>query len=417
MSSTTATPFVQLNLPDSFHSWRDNLLEQQRLPLVAVVGTRGKSTVIRLLDHIFRMAGLQTATWTDTGVEVGGVRRPGELAPWQEALSDAAQGRIDVAIQELDWPLIQSIGLPKGVYPVLAATNICGNSDVCLAHDQARLALEAYPKALRALAVDGLVVVNAEDYAIASPAESAGKAAILTGQHADTPLLRHHLKRGGFGAWTADDTLRIGTERHNDAVVEFSSLSFALNGAATFEIQNALLAAAIARGCGIGVEAIKNALGNLPDAQSEPLVPGSFNVINFGDRVAVIERPLPSWFLKPVLRALAARGKGRIIAMLGGRSESIPADDLVEIGRLLGRTSAAIVLDAEAWSSEHASLIKRGVVQNDMPPVLVHVSNHERGISRALKLAQVDDTVLFLSEEPTDILSKLRESQCLPHAS
>ena len=416
MSSTAVTPISELNMPASFPAWRSQAIGQQRLPLIAVAGSRGKSTVVRLLDRIFQEAGLQTATWTDTGVEIGGNPRAGELAPWQDALAALSGGRLDVAIQELEWPLIQAISLPAGVYPVLAATNICGNSDVCLAHDEARLALDAYPKALQALADDGLLVVNAEDYAIASPVEAAARAAILVGQRPDTPLLRQHLERGGVGAWIDDSVLRIGTQHHHDRVVNVLRLAFTLEGAAMFEIQNVLLAVAVARGCGLDNATIERALQNVPSADAYPLVPGSFNVLRLGERLAVIERPLPSWFLKPVLRALASHGKGRLIAMLG-RPSDVPTDDLIEIGRLLGRSSAAIVLDEEAWEPERASLIKRGVVQNDVPPVLVHVSSHERGVDRALKLARDDDTILFLSETPRPIITRLRDEQELPQAS
>ncbi len=416
MMSTTVATVPQVVLPGSFPAWRQQVMRQQQVPLIAVAGSQGKSTVVRLIDRIFQSAGLQTATWTDTGVEIGGLPHPGELAPWQEAVSGFTSGRVDVAIQELEWPLIQAIGLPAGVYPVLAATNICGNSDVCLAHDEARLALDAYPKVLQAVADNGLLVVNAEDFAIASPAEETGKAAILAGQRADTPLLRHHLERGGFGAWTAANSIMLGTSDEHDRVIALSRLGFALEGAATFEIQNALVAAAVARGCGIDVTTIERALGDVPGTDGEALVAGSFNVLKLGERVAVVERPLPSWCLKPVLRALAARGKGRIIAMLG-RPASIPTDDLVEIGRLLGRSSAAIVLDVAAWEPEHASLMKRGVAQNDLPPVVVHVSNEERGIDRALKLAHADDTVLFLSDAPKAIISRLRHESALKEAS
>lgn len=416
MSSIQSAPPILHELPASFDLWRLEVMRRQRLPLIAVAGTRGKSTVIRLLDRIFRTAGLRTATWTNVGVEVDGQIRPGELAPWQEALSGLSDGLVDVAIQELEWPLVHAVGLPEGVYPVLAATNICSNSDVCLAHDEAKLALEAYPKALHALAADGILVVNAEDYAIASPAEASGRAAILVGQSPDTPLLRHHLERGGIGAWTQDDAARFGTRLEQEEIATLSQLGFALGGAATFEIQNALLAAAVAAGCGVDRGDIREALECVPDADTDALVPGSFNVLNMGDRVAVIERLLPSWFLKPVLRALAARERGRLIAVLG-RPASVPADDLPEIGRLLGRSSAAIVLDAEAWKPDHASLIKRGVVQNDLPPVLVHVSNQDRGVARALQLAREDDTILFLSEEPSAILSQLRDEGSLPRAS
>ncbi|HEV2108489.1 MAG TPA: hypothetical protein VGR16_09535, partial [Thermomicrobiales bacterium] len=383
MTSLTSSIMARHSFPTSFAEWHRAISREQRLPLIAIAGTRGKSTVIRLLDHIFRTAGIRTATWTDEGVEIDGRAEPGELAPWQHALTRLNQGTIDVAIQELDWPMVQAVGLPSGVYPIVAVTNICANSDACLAHDDAKWALDAYPAVLRALMDGGRLVVNAEDYSVANHAKVTASTAAMVGQRPDTPLLKRHLEHGGSGAWTDGESLFIGTRSRRERLVHIADLSFALEGAATFEIQNALIAATVARACGMPASIIGGALAAL--AGTEELVLGSFNILRIGETLAVIERPLPSWFLRPVLRALSLQRRGRLLAMLGGTS-AIPDDDLVEFGRLIGRASDALILNARAWSPEQAALIKRGVVQNELPPVLVHVPGEEQAISRTIRM-------------------------------
>ncbi len=73
--------------PASFAEWTERLAAHGVPPVVAIAGSRGKTTVARLLDAIFAVAGMRTALWTDAGVEVAGRRQRGELAPWSRALA------------------------------------------------------------------------------------------------------------------------------------------------------------------------------------------------------------------------------------------------------------------------------------------------------------------------------------------
>ncbi|HEV2109017.1 MAG TPA: hypothetical protein VGR16_12190, partial [Thermomicrobiales bacterium] len=66
---------------------------------------------------------------------------------------------------------------------------------------------------------------------------------------------------------------------------------------------------------------------------------------------------------------------------------------------------------------EQAALIKRGVVQNELPPVLVHVPGEEQAISRTIRMVREDDTLLFLSEQAAPVRSALRGGSALAHAS
>lgn len=256
--------------------------------------------------------------------------------------------------------------------------------------------------------------MNAEDYAVASRADTGGRKTVLAGQRADTPLLKRHLEAGGSGGWTNGESIFLGTREHQEHIIKISDLTFALEGAASFEVQNALFAAAIARACGIPARIIRGSLKTL--SNTEELVLGSFNVLQLGETIAVIERPLPSWFLRPVLRALSMLRRGRLITMIGA-TQAVPNDDLVEFGRLVGRLSDALVLNSSAWSAEQAALIKRGIAQNDLPPLLIHVPGEHQAISRTIRMAKDDDTLLFLSEQAAPVRSALRNDSPLAHAS
>jgi len=100
----------------------DMMRTPQPLPLVAITGTRGKSTTAWLLYKMLRARSLSSALWSSSGVYVNDHRLPGELQPWSTVVRALAAGELDAAIQELEAPVVASVGLPEGVYALGAAT-------------------------------------------------------------------------------------------------------------------------------------------------------------------------------------------------------------------------------------------------------------------------------------------------------
>ena len=84
----------------SFGDWAFAAGQNGLHPMIYVVGTRGKSTIARLLDTIAREAGLRTALRTDSGVEIEGKRQLGDIRPLMEALDEIDSGELDLAIIE-----------------------------------------------------------------------------------------------------------------------------------------------------------------------------------------------------------------------------------------------------------------------------------------------------------------------------
>ena len=409
MSSSTlarhSTRFAAL--PSSIESWQAGVIRRQLLPVIAVAGSRGKSTVVRLLDAIFSNAGLRSATWTSSGVEIRGRRQSGELAPWSRALSRLAEGTLDVAIQELDWSTVHAVGLPARIYPVVGVTNICVNSDLCLLQEETRRATSAFASVVNAVDPDGTLVLNGEDYAVSgSEAAHHGRTALVA-QSKETPLLRTHLSAGGFGAWCEGDDLRAGSPSDFRSLGPVADLQFALRGRATFEVHNALTAGAIALHCGVPAATVASVL---PQFSVPPLLlPGSFNVIEARGFTAVVDRATPSWFLRSVLRALNHHKFGRTITVLG-RLDRLPETDLTEIGRRLGRSSDVLVLHSQQPDTHQASLLRQGAALTDIPPVVIHVPTERQAVNRALKLLNAGDTGLFLADDPASVIRALQRA-------
>jgi UDP-N-acetylmuramyl tripeptide synthase len=395
--------------PPSFHAWRSRLDSLGVPAVIGIAGSRGKTTVLRLVDAIFHEAGLRTAVWTDQGIEVNGRRQRGELVPWSRALERLGDHSIDVAIQELDWSLVHAVGLPTQSYPVVAITNLCVNSDSCMIRTESLIAGRSLSKLRAAAHRDGVIILNGEDFSVADRAEEIASAAILVALSKDTPLVRNHLQAGGSAVWTAEQDIFAGTRADRNAIGALAELPFALHGAIGFQVHNALMAAAIARSCGIPSHAIAAALAKFEVTATA--MPGSFNVLPIGEAVVVVDRPAPSWFLRSALRAIFHLLRGHRLITISGTMDSVPDEDLVETGRLLGRAGGALVLHGGNERPDRIALLRQGVAANEVPPVVIHVGTERQAVARALKMLRPDDLAFVLADQPAAVLRALLRAQ------
>jgi len=385
-------------VPASFRSWRAGVVRSGRLPIIAIAGLRGKTTIIRLLDHIIKTAGHKTALWTSTGVEINGRPQVGELGAWKEALGRVMDGDVSVAIQELEWATVLAAGLPPGFYPIVTITNLCGNDEVCLLHREAQLAHKSMPKIIAAADPNGVIVLNGEDFTLVdSMTSSPDQPAVLYSLSRMAPLLRQHLARGGMAAWRDGEVLRLGNMVPAPVAGHTPALPYALSGDATFQVTNVLAAVSTARMMGIPLETIEMAIESYDPPARRML--GTFSVFSLDGVRIVIDRASPSWALRPVLRALRTHARGRLIAAIG-KMEGVSIADVEEVGRMIGRDADALVLHNHQVNPDRVSSFLQGVTRAFNPPVVLRVSSEGRAIGAVLRRAKPRDTVLILADDP-----------------
>src|SRR5215217_4616005 len=159
--------------PGGFTDWRTHLDRQRVAPVIGVAGSKGKTSVLRAMESIFRVGGYRFASWTDRGVEIEGEYQRGELGPWARALTRLAAGGLDIALQELDWATIPTVGAPGGKYPIVAVANLCANSDACFLTAETLHARRALQLVKSSISPAGRLVLNADDFAVAGYSDGA----------------------------------------------------------------------------------------------------------------------------------------------------------------------------------------------------------------------------------------------------
>lgn len=389
-------------VPPSFRQWQKRCHALGIPPVIAVAGSRGKSTVVRLLQAIFDQAHIQSAIWTDFGVEINGRRQKGEISGWNRALARLTEDTLDIAVQELDWNLVAAIGLPEMTYPISVITNICTNHPGCLETPEGQIAIRALPRIARAVHCSGVMCLNGDDHALQLASQATTARFSIAAKSSLSPALRQSDGLHAPNVWIDDnDCIVCGSHHLHEQICAVADIPLSQDGAASFEVSNILLATAAALSTGIGIELIANALATFDVSARE--LPGSFNVLTKGTIRTVVDRIMPSWFLKPILRAANPRSNRRQISVVGGL-ETLPTDDVYEVGRLLGRTHGAIICFGEPDDSV-LSRFKRGIASNEFPPVFVLLPTERRAINKAMQAVRSDDVVLFLThQDPTPAL-------------
>lgn len=380
--------------PPSFRQWQQRCHDLGIPPVIAVSGSRGKSTIVRLLQAIFDEARIQSAVWTDFGVEINGRRQQGEIAGWNRALARLTESSLDIAVQELDWNLVAAVGLPNATYPIGIITNLCSNHNGCLDTPAGHVAMRALPRLARAIHGSGVICLNGEDHTLQQAASATTAQVSIVARSSLSPMLRQNDGTSPPNFWiNENNALVCGSEKQSHEICSIEDIPLSLAGSASFEVMNVLLATSAALSTGIGIELVAQALRTF-NLSSEDL-PGSFNVATRGSIRTVIDRVMPSWFLRPVLRAANPQSARRQITVVGGL-QTIPDSDVFDVGRLLGRTHGAIICFGEARESTLLDF-KRGISSNEYPPMFVQLPTERRAINKAMQAVRAHDVLLFLT--------------------
>lgn len=370
------------------------------LPIVAIAGRWGKTTVARLLEALVRGVHPRLLLWTDQGVYRRGRRQPGELIPWEEGLRALAQGELDLAIQELDAPTVLAVGLPPEAYSLAIITSFCGNDEACLVDPSATAERQAHLAVARAVHPSGALVLNADDHAVAAEHEVTAGEVIYYGLHRRNPFIKAHLAAGGRAVCVSSGMVVLCKGRRSRPVLPVHDLELALGGAIVFQVENVLAAVAAAWRLGVDAPAMATALRAF--TSSPTLMPGACNQVRVGGATLIVDRLTDPFSARALLRGLRkVSGRRRRLVVLPAFPR-LAAGAATEIGRLIGRTFDLVILhqaDYRDGALDALDPLRAGIALNRVPPVVLTYPDEGHALGRLLRVARAGDLILVLADD------------------
>ncbi len=192
-------PFLSMLFPEGRHN---------RVPVVAVTGTDGKTTATDILHHCLSRTGYRVGRATSRGLMVGEeVLIRGEMTGFESAAMTLRDPTIDCALLEVPLETILDRGLGYRFADIAVVLNI---RDEGLLYDEAAIMEDiAYAHAVVAEQVyeDGYTVLNADDQLILEMRERLHSTVVLFSRDPENPALVELAAAGGRGVTVEEGKL------------------------------------------------------------------------------------------------------------------------------------------------------------------------------------------------------------------
>ena len=271
ISRDAAAPVVEMLFPPGTPS---------RVPIAAVTGTNGKTTTARMLAHIAKMAGFTPGLTTTDGVYIDGQRTvEGDMTGPVSARMVLSDPQIDLAVLETARGGLLRAGMGVPEVDVGAVINVASDHLGLKGIDTLEQLAEI--KRIVVEVARECAVLNADDpNVLKMSAYTDAKVICYVTMNPSHPLVREHIRAGGRAC-----ALEAGINGHMITLYDKGShiplmwthlIPATLEGRALHNVQNAMVAAAMAFSLGIKLDAIRHGLRTFDTTFFQ--IPGRMNV-------------------------------------------------------------------------------------------------------------------------------------------
>lgn len=398
--------------------------EDARIPIVAITGTNGKTTVTRLTSHVLLKADLNVGTTTTNGILFNGKTiAEGDMTGPASARRILENDQVDIAVLETARGGILRRGLGWDWADIAVVTNI--TEDHIGQDGIDSLADLVSVKALIAERVreNGTLILNADDAESAAlvnrPAVSPVKKKIVYfAMSEENPIIKEHSEKGETVYFVRDDRI---CERRGETITEIAGthkIPITMNGTADYQIQNALAVAAVCRALGLPPE---NIAGGLYSFQNAVHNPGRNNLYRVGKGYVLVDYGHNTDGFAAVSR-MASRWEGKtvtaIIGLPGDRDNRV----IEEAAQVAARGFDRVIVTEEVnlrgrAPGEMAKLLCDAIAREKPVSDCEIIPDELEAFSKALARIRKDEVVVIFYRQLKLILEILAENGAVPISS
>ncbi len=265
---------------------------KSRVPIVAVTGTNGKTTTVRMISHIMKTAGRRVGMTTTDGIYIDGTQiMAGDMSGPTSAKMVLKNPTINYAVLETARGGILRSGLGFDRCDIAVVTNV--TSDHLGQHGIDSLSDLAKVKAVVPQSVfrDGKSVLNADNEWTVEMARYARGEILYFSMDEDNPVIREHLRSKGraviLRTVAAGEMITIIENRRETSLLLASQIPATYDGRLRVNVANALAAVTAALADDVQLEYIRQAMRTFTSSFYQ--TPGRFNLLEFQGRRIIMD--------------------------------------------------------------------------------------------------------------------------------
>lgn len=416
---------VSLGLGAGSRSWRVRRLSDPArirwkglhdVPRALVTGTNGKTTTVRLLGAIAQAAGIVAGFSSTDGLQIGeALVEEGDFSGPNGARRILRDRRVQLGILEVARGGILRRGLPIESAQAAVVTNVAddhlgeyGIFDVDALADTKMVVA-------RAVGPNGRVVLNADDARLLERGRRLPSPVLWCTLEASHDEVRAHRARGGDAAWLEDGALWLAAGGPSTRIVEAADVPIGFQGAARYNLLNALAAIGAASALGLPLDAMRAGLTSF--APTPASNPGRANVWRFGACTAIVDfahNPHGLLALAETVAAIPAERRGLVLGQAGDRDDdSIRA---LARGGFAMRPDRVFLKDMEVYRRGREpgaipALLEEGFLEAGARPESIERHQDElSAIRAALRWAREGDLLLLTTHAERDAVFALMQA-------
>ena len=378
-----------------------------RIPVIAVTGTNGKTTTVRLTAHLIASSGLRVGMTNTDGVYVNGRQiDSGDCSGPRSARNVLQHPDVDAAVFETARGGILREGLAYDRCKVAVVTNIgagdhLGLNYITTVEDLAVL------KRVIVMNVDehGYAVLNATDPIVAAMAAKCKGKVIFFGADRYHPVVATHLAQGKRTVYIENGQL-VAVEGKNEQRIPLADVPITFNGTIGFQVENTMAAVAAAWAAGVDWDAIRRGL--LSFTTDSHNAPGRFNIFKYRGATVIADyghNPDAMLALVQAVDAMPAKRRSVVISGAGDRRDQ----DIREQTEILGKAFDDVILYQDACQRGRADgevlgLLRQGLEGASRTRNIDQITGEFIAIDTAMDRLQDGDLCLILVDQVEESL-------------
>jgi cyanophycin synthetase len=392
------TPIVEMLYPNGAPS---------RIPIIAVTGTNGKTTVTRLIAHMYTTAHWRVGMTCTEGVTINGEQiMAGDCSGPKSAQAVLLHPGVEVAVLETARGGILREGLAFDACSVGVVTNISadhlGLGGVQTLEELARVK-QVVVEAVRR---DGAAVLNADDALVAEMAAATDSEVIYFSMKPQQPIVTAHLAEGQRCVLLEDGAIVLAQGDMRTSLIELERVAFTYGGAVGFQVQNALAATAAAWAAGLNPALIARALTTFQ--ADEQMAPGRFNRLEIGGIEVILDYGHNPAAMKALAQAIQGLGKRRTVLAIGLPGDRRDDDLIATVTATHDFADAYVAFDLKDLRGRAPRTVPYLICEHvPVERPCIFASNQRQAILRGWQQLGVGDRLVVIVDEVEDAIEQI----------
>jgi cyanophycin synthetase len=383
-----------------------------RIPVVAVTGTNGKTTTVRLIAHLLGASGLRTGMTNTDGVYIQGRRiDSGDCSGPRSARNVLLHPDVDAAVFETARGGMLREGLAFDRCQVAVVTNIGAGDHLGLNYITTLEDLAVLKRVIvQNVAVGGMAVLNAADPLVAAMADNTRGDVTFFALDGANEVLAMHRATGKRVVFVEDGQL-VAAQGKQEHKVELAEVPITRGGVIGFQVENVMASVAAAWAVGISWDAIR--LGLKTFVGESDNAPGRFNVFDYRGATVIADYGHNPDAIAALVRAVEAMPSQRRSVVISGAGDRRD-QDIRQQTEILGEAFDDVLLYQDQCQRGRAdgeviALLRQGLQGATRTTHVEEINGEFVAIDKALARLTAGDLCLILIDQVDEALAHIAE--------